>query len=229
MHFSLGLAQTLVKKNAPNLLFGARHRRGWSPAPSLACRGDAQDGGDPRQARPHGPHRRRRTCDRPDDYTDGEARKTSSPTSTAARSLEVTQASTSRPIIVGGLSVAALTKSHNILNDRVTNLTAAYAALDAGVRRVPSSASVDKYGDDVDHQLRFPRDKVRETNPATGREHTVEVIKADLGRSAATPSFFDARVRARGSTEPEYNLVLPEVPAGVSPTGHPRARRVTCS
>lgn len=60
-------------------------------------------------------------------------------------------------IIVGVISIAALTRSHVILTRRNAALTAAYVALEKGFdeyrRRV-----VQEYGEDVDRRLRFSKD-----------------------------------------------------------------------
>lgn len=57
-------------------------------------------------------------------------------------------------VIVGGLGIAALTKSHNILNERNAALTAAYVALDKGFREYRERV-VDKYGEEADRDLRY--------------------------------------------------------------------------
>ena len=57
-------------------------------------------------------------------------------------------------IIVGGLSIAALTGSHVVLNRRYLGVTAAYAALDKGFREYRQRV-VDKLGLDTDREFRY--------------------------------------------------------------------------
>lgn len=107
-------------------------------------------------------------------------------------------------VLLGVASIAALTKSHAILNDRVAAVSAAYAALDKGFREYRSRV-VEKYGEDADRQLRFPREKVKETNAETGRDRTVEVVSD--GSPSIYARFFD-EYSPSWSKEPEYNLVF---------------------
>lgn len=68
-------------------------------------------------------------------------------------------------IVVGGLSVLALTKSHNILTKRNAALTAAYAALEAGFLEYRKRV-VAEYGEEKDKELRYgvsEREIVEET------------------------------------------------------------------
>jgi hypothetical protein len=57
-------------------------------------------------------------------------------------------------IIVGGLSVTALTRSHIILTRRNAALTAAYAALEKGFAEYRARV-VEKYGEEEDRNLRY--------------------------------------------------------------------------
>ena len=57
-------------------------------------------------------------------------------------------------IIIGGLSVAALTRSHVILTRRNAALTAAYAALEKGFAEYRARV-VEKYGEEEDRNLRY--------------------------------------------------------------------------
>lgn len=69
-------------------------------------------------------------------------------------------------IVVGAASVAALTGSHVILSNRVTNLTAAYAVLDKGFREYRRRV-VEKLGKEQDEEFRFGTeeyDEVEETS-----------------------------------------------------------------
>jgi hypothetical protein len=57
-------------------------------------------------------------------------------------------------IIIGGLSVTALTRSHIILTRRNAALTAAYAALEKGFAEYRARV-VEKYGEEEDRNLRY--------------------------------------------------------------------------
>lgn len=78
-------------------------------------------------------------------------------------------------ILLGAASIAMLSKSHNLLQQRNAALTAAYVALERGFNEYRDRVR-EKYGEDAERQIRFPREKVKEHNEATGREHTIDVI-----------------------------------------------------
>lgn len=73
-------------------------------------------------------------------------------------------------IIVGGLSIAALTGSHMILKDRNSALMAAYAALDAGYKKYRARV-VDELGPEKDLEFRH------------GAETRTEVVVGDDGEA----------------------------------------------
>jgi hypothetical protein len=107
-------------------------------------------------------------------------------------------------IIVGGLSIAALTKSHNILNQRNAALTAAYAALEKGFKEYRERV-VEKYGEEADRNLRYGTQQVEVTDPETKKKKIVTRV------SQNTPSiyarFFDP-TSTSWSRDPEYNLIF---------------------
>jgi Family of unknown function (DUF6353) len=107
-------------------------------------------------------------------------------------------------IIVGGISIAALTQSQNILTKRNAALTAAYAALDKGFREYRARV-VDKYGEDQDREFRYGSEKVEIINEETGRKKTVTRVGPD------TPSvyarFFDP-LSPSWSKDPETNFIF---------------------
>jgi len=105
-------------------------------------------------------------------------------------------------IIVGGLSIAALTSSHNILSRRNAALMSAYAALEKGFAEYRARV-VEKYGEDEDRHLRYgSRTEVVKEGKVT---HQITRVGTD------TPSiyarFFD-EYSTSWSKEPEYNLVF---------------------
>jgi hypothetical protein len=105
-------------------------------------------------------------------------------------------------IIVGSLSVLALTKSHNILQNRVAGLTAAYAALESSYGRYRQNV-VDKFGEGVDKELYEDSGKVDRINPETGKKEKVDVV----GEGHASPyaKLFDETTSKRWSHVPEQN------------------------
>lgn len=107
---------------------------------------------------------------------------------------------------LGVVSIALLTKSHMMLTHRNTALTAAYVALDKGFTAYRENV-IEKYGEDVDREMRFPREKVKEPNPETGREHTVEKVKPFVPGGSIYARFFDESC-APFQPEPEYNLAF---------------------
>lgn len=106
-------------------------------------------------------------------------------------------------VVVGSLSIAALTGSHNILSKRNAALTAAYAALEKGFadyrRRV-----VAELGEDKDREFRYSkeeRDIVTETDK--GPKVDTEIRCAADGASIYA-RFFDQLLPSWSPT-PEYN------------------------
>jgi Family of unknown function (DUF6353) len=105
-------------------------------------------------------------------------------------------------IVVGGASIAALTRSHNILNERNAALTAAYAALDKGFREYRQRV-VEKYGEDQDREFRHGSREVEIMED--GKKKTVTRV-GDDGPSIYA-RFFDP-LSTSWSKEPEYNFLF---------------------
>lgn len=57
-------------------------------------------------------------------------------------------------VVLGSLSIAALTGSHNILSKRNAGLSAAYAATEKAFREYRERVT-EKYGDDIERELRY--------------------------------------------------------------------------
>jgi hypothetical protein len=107
-------------------------------------------------------------------------------------------------IVVGGLSIYALTSSHNILSRRNAALTAAYAALEKGFDQYRARV-VEKYGEEEDRDFRYGSEKVQIVDPDTGKKKTVTRVGPDDPSIYAR--FFDP-VSPSWSKEPEYNLIF---------------------
>jgi hypothetical protein len=107
-------------------------------------------------------------------------------------------------IILGGISIAALTRSHNILKARNVALMSAYSALEKGFNQYRARV-VDKYGEDEDRNLRYGSQQVEVINPETNRKQLVTRVGPDDPSIYAR--FFDMHSNNWGK-EPEYNLVF---------------------
>lgn len=108
------------------------------------------------------------------------------------------------PVLLGVASIAMLTKSHNILQQRNAALTAAYIALEKGFNEYRARVR-DKYGEDAEDEIRFPREEIKEINPKTGREHTVEIV--DPTKLSIYARIFDEKSK-EWSKDPEWNLIF---------------------
>lgn len=107
-------------------------------------------------------------------------------------------------IIVGVASVAALTKSQNILSERNAALTAAYTALDKGFQQYRARV-VEKYGEEEDRNFRYGTERVDVLDEETGRTHKATRVGPD--GASVYARFFDP-TSTSWSKEPEYNLVF---------------------
>lgn len=97
-------------------------------------------------------------------------------------------------IIVGGLSIAALTKSHSILTERNAGLMAAYAVLDKGFGQYRERV-IEKYGEEQDREFRYETEKVEITDEK-GKKKTI--TRAAPGETSIYARFFDP-------TSPSWN------------------------
>jgi hypothetical protein len=107
-------------------------------------------------------------------------------------------------IVVGGISIAALTSSHNILNKRNAALTAAYAALDRGFSEYRARV-VEKYGEEQDRNFRYGTQQVEILDPETNKRKIV--TRVGPGEPSIYARFFDSN-SSSWNKEPEYNLVF---------------------
>ena len=78
-------------------------------------------------------------------------------------------------ILLGAASIGALTKSHSILAQRNTAITAAYAAVEAAFEKYRERV-VTKYGEDVDLELRYGVEEVEEVDEKTGKTKKVKQV-----------------------------------------------------
>lgn len=106
-------------------------------------------------------------------------------------------------ILLGAAGVAALTRSHNILNERNAALMAAYAALEKGFNEYRERV-VEKYGEEEDRHLRYG-EKLVEVDGTDGKKKDI-VVRANPGMPSIYARFFDYE-NSNWSGEPEYNFI----------------------
>lgn len=106
-------------------------------------------------------------------------------------------------IVVGGISIYALTSSHRILTKRNAALTAAYGALEKGFREYRARV-VEKYGEEEDRDFRYGTEKVQIVDD-DGKKKTV--VRVGPGIPSIYARFFDP-VSPSWSREPEYNRIF---------------------
>lgn len=107
-------------------------------------------------------------------------------------------------IIVGGLSIYALTSSHRILTRRNMALTAAYGALEKGFNEYRARV-VEKYGEEEDRNLRYGTTQVQIEDPETGKTKTV--TRVDPNDPSIYARFFD-EMSSSWNRDPEYNMIF---------------------
>lgn len=106
-------------------------------------------------------------------------------------------------ILLGAASIGALTKSHNMLNERNVAVTAAYAAVDKAFREYRERV-VEKYGEEQDQEFRYDTEEVTVINEK-GKKSTV--VRAGPNAHSMYARFFDP-YSTSWSKEPEYNLIF---------------------
>lgn len=108
-------------------------------------------------------------------------------------------------VVVGGLSIAALTKSHNMLRDRNIALTAAYTAVDTAYRRYRERV-IEKYGEEVDQEIRYESERVDIVDEETGLVESHDRVVDAPGSVYAR--FYDEVTSPNWSPDPEINLLF---------------------
>lgn len=108
-------------------------------------------------------------------------------------------------VALGTVSIIALTKSHSILKDRNLAMTAAYVALDGAFSRYRERV-IDRYGEDVDRDLRFESEEVDMLDEETGKITATTVVTGAPGAPYAR--FYDAESSRNWSVDPDINLLF---------------------
>lgn len=108
-------------------------------------------------------------------------------------------------VILGGIGIVCLTKSHRILEDRNLALAAAYSAVDGAYRRYRERV-VDRYGEETDRELLYESEKVDFVDDETGK-----IISRDVAIGApgsAYSRFYDEHSSRNWSVDPDINVLF---------------------
>lgn len=111
-------------------------------------------------------------------------------------------------IVVGVISVVALTGSHKILTNRNVALTAAYSLLDKGFKEYRKRV-VEEFGPEKDRDLMYPSE-LREVNSvvdSSGKDIQVLGSRVTPNQYSAYAKFFD-ELCPSWSRDPEYNFLF---------------------
>jgi len=91
-------------------------------------------------------------------------------------------------VILGGVGVVCLTKSHQILRERNAALVAAYTAVDTAFRAYRQRV-VERYGEDTDREFRYGAEEVTVIDDDTGK--AVDTVRVDPGEPSGYARWFD--------------------------------------
>lgn len=106
-------------------------------------------------------------------------------------------------VVLGGLSIAALTSSYRILNTRNVALTAAYGILEESFEKYRGRV-IEKYGEDEDRNLRYGTRELEIADPDDARKKK-KVTRVGLEDPSGYAKFFDDG-SSYWQKDPEYNL-----------------------
>lgn len=108
-------------------------------------------------------------------------------------------------VILGAASIAALSKSHNLLQERNLALTAAYMAVDRAFTQYRERV-VDRYGEDADRDLRYESEEIDIIDDETGK--VVSTTRVINGPGSAYARFYDEVSSLNWSPDPDINLLF---------------------
>jgi Family of unknown function (DUF6353) len=91
-------------------------------------------------------------------------------------------------VILGGVGLVCLTKSHQILKDRNAALTAAYVAVDHAFRMYRQRV-VERYGEEADREFRYGAEEVTVIDEETGK--AVDTVIVEPGEPSGYARWFD--------------------------------------
>lgn len=113
-------------------------------------------------------------------------------------------------VILGGLSIAGIVASNNILKKRNVALAAAYTTVDKGFKEYRSRV-IERFGEEVDKELRYDikAKKITETeiDPETGKEKNVKKTIGVSGNVTDYACWFD-RTNPNWEGNMDYNMMF---------------------
>lgn len=110
-------------------------------------------------------------------------------------------------IIVGGVSIAALTRSHVVLTQRNAAAIAAYSALDKVFQKYRLNV-IDEFGEEKDREFRYGTTTVHETVvDEDGKSKQLEKIVLDGSETSGYAKFFD-ELNPNYDRTPEHNYMF---------------------
>lgn len=113
-------------------------------------------------------------------------------------------------IVLGAVTISALTRSHNLLNRRNASLTAAYAAVEKGFSQYRERV-ISEFGEDKDREFRYgTRDEtiIVESKKNGEIHHTNKVVKRVGPEGASVYARFFDEYSKNWSRTPEYNHIF---------------------
>lgn len=108
-------------------------------------------------------------------------------------------------VLLGAASIAALTKSHNLLQDRNIALTAAYAAVDGAYRRYRERV-IEKYGEEADREILYETEEVDVIDEETGK--VVSRLQVTGAPGSRYARFYDEQSSRNWSPDPDINMMF---------------------
>lgn len=108
-------------------------------------------------------------------------------------------------VLLGAVSIAALSKSHNLLQERNLALTAAYIAVDGAFNRYRERV-VERYGEEADQELRYETEEVDIIDDETGKLVSTTLVTGAPGSAYAR--FYDEVSSRNWSPDPDINIVF---------------------
>jgi hypothetical protein len=108
-------------------------------------------------------------------------------------------------VLLGAASIAALSKSHNLLQERNLAITAAYAAVEGAFERYRERV-IDRYGEDVDRDIRYESEEIDIIDDETGK--VVNTTRAIDSPGSAYARFYDEVASRNWSPDPDVNLLF---------------------
>jgi Family of unknown function (DUF6353) len=109
-------------------------------------------------------------------------------------------------VILGGVGVVCLTRSHQILKDRNMALTAAYVAVEKAFSNYRQRV-IEKYGEAEDREMRYGAEEVDIIDEETGK--VISTVVAEEGEPSGYARWFDdENPNWNGPPQDEYNWLF---------------------